>query len=262
MGIVDTRNEDLGGSRSDTWDRLQPNDARVRFADRFEFFDDAVHLLRQGIQDRQLDVELAFPKLVGLTFGQRLSERVDPLAAGMPGFVAGVDRDPLVDEPGADGVLGLVDASVEGLTVFHQRSELAVLLGGRMDGLEFSHGGHPRELEGIVLIGLAFDIGPLPGLFIGGADERGASQRLSQVVDPARGPAGFHDDEIAAVFFEDRGEIVAIGGGIEKGMFSRCCVEEAAHGIELAEVESENFHVDRVLVFGGRLNVTGRNDLP
>ena len=38
-------------------------------------------------------------------------------------------------------------------------------------------------------------------------------------------------------------EIVSIRRGVEEGVFSRFCVEEAAHGIELAKVKSENFHL-------------------
>jgi hypothetical protein len=45
------------------------------------------------------------------------------------------------------------------------------------------------------------------------------------------------------VFFENSRELVAIRCGIEEGVFSIFCVEEAAHGIELTKVKSENFCV-------------------
>jgi hypothetical protein len=44
-------------------------------------------------------------------------------------------------------------------------------------------------------------------------------------------------------------EIISIGCSIEKRVFSGFGVEEAAHGIELTEVESENFHT-LILGFG------------
>jgi hypothetical protein len=42
------------------------------------------------------------------------------LTPGVPGFVTGVDRDALIDEPGANGVFGFVDPSVERLAVLDQ----------------------------------------------------------------------------------------------------------------------------------------------
>jgi hypothetical protein len=63
-----------------------------------------------------------------------------------------------------------------------------------------------------------------------------------KVVDPAGGTARFHDDEIAFGFLEERGEVGAFGGGVDELVFSRFGVVNAAHGIELAEVESENDH--------------------
>ncbi len=39
-------------------------------------------------------------------------------------------------------------------------------------------------------------------------------------------------------------------------MLASCGVKEAAHGVELAEVKSENVHVKSVREFGGWKNVT------
>ncbi len=61
-----------------------------------------------------------------------------------------------------------------------------------------------------------------------------------KVIDPSGGSAGFHDNEIDFVFFEDSGEVIPIGCGVEKRVFPSFGVEKAAHGIELTEVESEN----------------------
>ena len=55
------------------------------------------------------------------------------------------------------------------------------------------------------------------------------------------------------MFLVDGGEVIAIGGGIEKRVLTRFCVEKAAHGIEFTEVESENFRVTCVLwVWGSK----------
>ena len=40
-----------------------------------------------------------------------------------------------------------------------------------MNGFELIRRSHARELEGIVFVGFAFDITPLPSVFVGGADE-------------------------------------------------------------------------------------------
>ena len=45
---------------------------------------------------------------------------------------------------------------------------------------------------------------------------------------------------------EDR-KVTAFGGGRMERVFSSLRIEKAAHGIELAEVESENFHSTWVL---------------
>ena len=44
------------------------------------------------------------------------------------------------------------------------------------------------------------------------------------------------------MFLENSREVVSIRWGVEEGVFSSFCVEEAAHGIELTKVKSENFH--------------------
>ena len=54
-----------------------------------------------------------------------------------------------------------------------------------MNGYVFIHRSHARELEGIVFVGFAFDVTPLPSVFVGGADESFQTMAAGQVVDPA-----------------------------------------------------------------------------
>ncbi len=82
-----------------------------------------------------------------------------------------------------------------------------------------------------------------PGVFVGGADECFVAKVHGEVVDPSGRAARFHDDEIAFVFFEERGKVVSIGWGIDELVFASFGVVKATHGIELTEVESENDHV-------------------
>jgi len=42
----------------------------------------------------------------------------------------------------------------------------------------------------------------------------------SEIIDPAGRSAGFHDDKIALVLFEEGRKVVSVGGGVEKGMFT------------------------------------------
>ncbi|WP_419193911.1 hypothetical protein [Novipirellula herctigrandis] len=51
------------------------------------------------------------------TLGQRLAKRIDAITSGVPSFIARVNRDALISDPGSDDVLGFVDASVERLTI-------------------------------------------------------------------------------------------------------------------------------------------------
>ena len=139
----------------------------------------------------------------------------------MPSFLAGVDGDAMIDEPSSDGAFHFADPTIEGFSVLNERSELAVRFGGHVDRLELAHSCHAGEFESIVLVGFAFDITPLPSVFVGGADESFVAKADGKVVDPAGGTAGFHDDEVAFGFFEKRGEVGAFGCGIDELMFSR-----------------------------------------
>ena len=105
-------------------------------------------------------------------------------------------------------------------------------------GIEFLHGNHAGELGRIIFIGFSFDVGPSPGFFVGGTDEGFQAQRLSQIVDPARGATGFHHDEVNFLAFEDSGELGRIGFRGEESVLASCGVEKAAHGVEFAEVEN------------------------
>ncbi len=158
--VVDAGHEDLGIAWSDTGDRLNALDPWIVLADLFELLDDDVELIAQRIQQGQFDVQFAFPQFIGFALSQRFTEGVDAITAGMPGFVAGIDRDAMVDEPSADSVLELVDPLVERLSVFHERTELTVFGRWHVNRLEFFHGDHASEFKRVVFIGLASDVGP------------------------------------------------------------------------------------------------------
>ena len=121
--------------------------------------------------------------------------------AGVPGFVTRVDRDAMIDEPSSNGALDLIDATIERLAILDQRAKLAMLFRRHVNGFEFSHGRHASQLECIVFVGLAFDVGPLPSLFVRRADERLVAEADRQVVDPTGGSAGLHDDEVDSCAF-------------------------------------------------------------
>ena len=64
----------------------------------------------------------------------------------------------MIDEPSTNGAFHFVDTAVKSLSIFDQRSELAVRFGGHVNRFEFIHRCHTRELEGIVFVGFAFDV--------------------------------------------------------------------------------------------------------
>ena len=95
-------------------------------------------------------------------------------------------------------------------------------------------------------------------VFVGRANERFQVQADRQVIDPARRATGFHDDQVDFVLLEYRSEIISLGSSGKKLVFTSFRVEKAAHRLELAEIQSENFHVpcSLFLGFGVGLNVT------
>lgn len=74
---------------------------------------------------------------------------------------------------------------------------------------------------------------------------------VGQIIDPSRGATCFHNDDVDFVFFEEGVEVISFGGSVQKRVLSGFGVEKAAHGIELTEIQSENFQGMSLLGFGG-----------
>ncbi len=129
---------------------------------------------------------------------------------------------------------------------------LSHLVAWNMDWLELPHHRQTGKFQGVVFLGLAFDIGPAPGFFVGTADQRGELELLAQIGDPAAGAAGFHDDQVDRVVLEHSGQVAAGGGHQLKPGFLGIGVEKAAHRVELAQIDCENNH-DESPWFGGEL---------
>ena len=62
----------------------------------------------------------------------------------------------------------------------------------------------------------------------GGENKGLESQADGQVVDPARGTAGFHDDQVDIVVFEVQRKIFPVGRCIEELVFPSFRIEKAA----------------------------------
>ncbi len=54
----------------------------------------------------------------------------------MPSYLTGIDGDSVINEPSSDDAFHFADSAIECLSVFDERSELAVFFGGHMDGFE------------------------------------------------------------------------------------------------------------------------------
>ena len=242
MWIIDTGHEDFSRPRPDTGNSANALDARVVFADRLELLDDDVHLHGQRIQLCQFQIQFTSPELIRIAIGKWLTIGVDAISPSMPSFIARVDRDAMIDEPSFNGALHLIDAAIKRLTILDQRAKLAVSFGRHVDGFQFFQGRHSSQLERIIFVSFAFDVGPFPSVLIRRAYQRLVAEADGQVVDPAGGAAGFHDDEVDFVRFKDRFEVTPLGGRVKERMLPRFRVKKAAHGIELAEIQSENFH--------------------
>ena len=143
MRIVDAGDEDLSGARSDAGDRRSVATMRASFLPIASSFLTTTSICSES-ESRMVSSMSSSPfqSSFGAAVVEWLAKRVDAFAPGVPRFVTGVDRDAVIDEPSADGVFGLVDASVERLAILDQRAELAMLLRRHVDWLEFPHGGH------------------------------------------------------------------------------------------------------------------------
>lgn len=71
----------------------------------------------------------------------------------------------------SNGTFHFSDAVVEGLSILYEGTKLSMLHRGHVYGFELPHGSHASELEGVVFVGFAFNVGPLPSVFIGGTDQ-------------------------------------------------------------------------------------------
>jgi len=201
MRIVDAGNEDLGRPRSNAWNGSKSDNPRISLADSLELLDNDIHMHRESIHLSQFDVKFAFPEFVGFTLGERLTKGVDSFASGVPSFIASIDHDAMIDVPGTNDAFHLVDPTIERLAVLNQRTELTMGLGGHVNRFEFVYGSHSSKFQGVILVGFAFDVGPLPGVFIGRTDECLEAVAYGKIIDPAGRPAGFHDDEVEFVLF-------------------------------------------------------------
>ena len=87
-------------------------------------------------------------------------------------------------------------------------------------------------------------------VFVGGADESFQALADGQVVDPAEGAACVHNEKVDFVVFEHGLKVVPIGGSVLKRVLAVFGLEKAAHGIEVTEIQRENFHCKSFLGFG------------
>jgi hypothetical protein len=87
-------------------------------------------------------------------------------------------------------------------------------------------------------------------VFVGGADESFQVVADGRVVDPVGGAACVHNEKVDFVVFEHGLKVVPIGGSVLKRVLAVFGVEKAAHGIEVTEIQRENFHCKSFLGFG------------
>ena len=77
-------------------------------------------VLCQSIHLRQFKIQFASPELMRLALRERFTKRVDAFSSGMPCFVARIDRDTMIDEPGPNGAFHLIDATIERFSILDQ----------------------------------------------------------------------------------------------------------------------------------------------
>ncbi|MEM9369359.1 MAG: hypothetical protein AAGD07_25555 [Planctomycetota bacterium] len=76
----------------------------------------------------------------------------------------------------------------------------------------------------------------------GGSDEDGESQLLAEIADPSSHGAGFEDDEVDGVFFEQGDELSGIGFEGEELLGIGFGVKAARNRFELSKINGQNTH--------------------
>ena len=117
---------------------------------------------------------------------------------------------------------------------------LAPLVRWHVDRFELSHHRQASKFQGVVLVGLAFDVLPSPGLFIGAADQRLQAEFLAQVTDPAAGATGLHHHQVDLAVLKDSRQIGPRRSRFPEPVLLGFRIEETAHRVELAEVDRED----------------------
>ena len=101
----------------------------------------------------------------------------------------------LTDQQAANAVLAANAFTDQSLPQPDERLPLSDGSRRHADAIQFIDGGESSEFEGIVAVGFAFDVLPLPGGSGGVGDEDVEAEFLAQVVKPAGLGAGFADNE-------------------------------------------------------------------
>ena len=168
--------------------------------------------------------------------------RIDQLSTGSPGWLAFVNLDAAANKQTANRVLDLGDSPNEFLAVLDERAVFSHGVTRYVDRRELPHHRHSGQLERVVLVRLAFDVLPPPGLVVRAADQRLEPKFLAQVVDPSARPTRFHHDKVDCVALEDCREILPRRRRRLKLILLRVGFVKAAHRVEFPKVDCENVH--------------------
>ena len=144
----------------------------------------------------------------------------------MPGLGTSADGDTLVGKDRADTVFAAIDAPDNILAIDAQATTLADFLDWQMRRLQFVDRCHSSQLDGVVFIGLAFDVLKQPGIFVGAACDNFDAVFPAEIADPTAGAAGLDYHEVRLVLNDQATEVLALStDGLHRHCFGVCFVE-------------------------------------
>jgi hypothetical protein len=103
-----------------------------------------------------------------------------------------------------------------------------------------SQGEQLGQAEGVILVGLAFELLELPGLGSGVGNVADEAEFVAQIMDPAGQPARLDDDGGGAVLGEKLLEVFAVGGQAGEGGGGRVAGVDTGNGLVFAQVDGQN----------------------
>jgi len=139
----------------------------------------------------------------------------------------------LLQQRGTDAVLAARSLSDERVPLFNKSSPLAHLRRRHVHQVQLLERRQASQLEGVVLVGLALDVLPFPGVLcrVGHLDLD--AHLTDEIMDPAGQRADLDDDPLGMNLLEQLSQVAPLGGNLAECHLAGDGVEVAERGLAL-----------------------------